>query len=66
MKLTLVFSAANASPALGKPLLDFAGAGVVHMVGGICALVGAYKVGPRMGFFDEEGKPSSIPGRLKP
>lgn len=37
--------------------LDFAGSGVVHMVGGACALIGAYFVGPRK-FMDTavEGK----------
>lgn len=36
------------------PIIDFAGSGVVHMVGGWCALVGAYMAGPRLGVFDDK------------
>lgn len=31
---------------------DLGGAGVVHLVGGVCALVGSLITGPRMGYFD--------------
>lgn len=41
-------------------LVDFAGSGVVHMVGGFAGLVGAIVVGPRLGRFDAAGKPIEI------
>lgn len=41
---------------------DFAGSTAVHMVGGICALVGAKIVGPRIGKYTSEGKANAIPG----
>eukprot|EP00899_Mesostigma_viride_P007403 jgi/Mesvir1/16664/Mv12274-RA.1 len=43
-------------------MIDFAGCGVVHMVGGISGIVGAKIVGPRIGRFDMDGKPKEIPG----
>ena len=48
--------------ALGVGYLDFAGATVVHMCGGVAGLVGAYMVGPRKGRFDENGDSRPIPG----
>ena len=41
---------------------DFAGSTAVHMVGGICALVGAKILGPRIGKYDKEGNVRAIPG----
>lgn len=41
---------------------DFAGSTAVHMVGGICALVGAKILGPRIGKYDKNGKPRAILG----
>jgi len=41
---------------------DFAGSGVVHMLGGVCALAGVLVVGPRLGRYGEDGKPHAIPG----
>ncbi|GMR02723.1 MAG: ammonium transporter [Acidimicrobiia bacterium] len=42
--------------------VDFAGSGVVHMLGGVAALAGAIVVGPRLGKYTAEGKPRPIPG----
>ncbi|ERG98830.1 MAG: ammonia permease, partial [Haloquadratum sp. J07HQX50] len=47
---------------LGTGYLDFAGATVVHMVGGLAGLVGAKMVGPRRGRFDSNGDSRPIPG----
>ncbi len=41
---------------------DFAGSTAVHMVGGICACIGAWMLGPRIGKYDSEGKPKAILG----
>ena len=41
---------------------DFAGSTAVHMVGGICACIGAAMLGPRIGKYDSEGKPRAILG----
>jgi len=48
--------------AIGAGYLDFAGATVVHMCGGIAGLVGAKMVGPRTGRYDENGNSQPIPG----
>jgi ammonium transporter, Amt family len=45
---------------------DFAGSGVVHMTGGIAALVGAKLVGARKGKFAEDGTARAIPGHNIP
>ncbi len=45
-----------------KGFHDFAGSTVVHMVGGVSALVGAIILGPRIGKYDKNGKSKAIPG----
>jgi len=45
---------------------DFAGAAVVHMTGGVCGLVAAYVVGPRIDKYDEDGSANVIPGHSLP
>ncbi len=41
---------------------DFAGSTCVHMVGGVCALIGAKMLGPRIGKYGADGKPRAILG----
>ena len=41
---------------------DFAGSTAVHMVGGICAMIGAKILGSRIGKYDKNGKPQAILG----
>ena len=46
--------------------IDFAGSTVVHSIGGWAALAGALVVGPRVGKYNEDGKPKHIPGHSLP
>ena len=41
---------------------DFAGSTAVHMVGGVCALIGAKILGARIGKYGKDGKPRAILG----
>uniref|UniRef100_A0A7S3CV10 Ammonium transporter n=1 Tax=Palpitomonas bilix TaxID=652834 RepID=A0A7S3CV10_9EUKA len=47
------------STKVGPGMIDFAGSGVVHMTGGMLALVGAIVVGPRHGRFVHVGQDKS-------
>jgi Amt family ammonium transporter len=51
---------------LGHGAVDFAGSGVVHMVGGVTALAGAIVIGPRIGKYKKDGTPNAIPGHHIP
>jgi ammonium transporter, Amt family len=54
------------SAGLGNGAVDFAGSGVVHLVGGSIALAGALVLGPRMGKFNQDGSANTIPGHNLP
>lgn len=45
---------------------DFAGGSVVHMVGGICAFVGAFILKPRIGKYTKFGESNAIAGHSMP
>ena len=51
-----------ATMSLGAGYVDFAGSGVVHMVGGVAALAGARVLGPRIGKYDKKGNAITIAG----
>ncbi len=42
--------------------VDFAGSSVIHMVGGVSALIGASMLGARIGKYGKNGKVNAIPG----
>ena len=45
---------------LGNGAVDFAGSGVVHMIGGAVGLAGALAIGPRIGRFNKDGSANVI------
>jgi ammonium transporter, Amt family len=51
---------------LGHGHVDFAGSSVVHMTGGVLALVGAIILGPRIGKYNKDGSANAIPGHNIP
>jgi Amt family ammonium transporter len=51
---------------LGHGHVDFAGSSVVHLTGGVLALVGAKMIGPRLGKYNKDGSANAIPGHNLP
>ncbi len=51
---------------LGHGHVDFAGSSVVHMTGGVMALVGAKMIGPRVGKYTKDGRVNPIPAHNIP
>lgn len=51
---------------LDTPFHDFAGSTMVHMTGGVAALMGAIVLGPRIGKYGPDGKPRAIPAHNIP
>ncbi|MBI4310866.1 MAG: ammonium transporter [Chloroflexi bacterium] len=46
----------------GAGAKDFAGSGVVHVIGATVGLMGAWLVGPRIGKYDKDGRANAIKG----
>ncbi|MCA1904429.1 MAG: ammonium transporter [Cyanobacteria bacterium KgW148] len=51
---------------LGHGYVDFAGSGVVHGIGGMCALAGAKRLGARLGKYNADGTANALPGHNIP
>jgi Amt family ammonium transporter len=51
---------------LGAGYTDFAGSGVVHAAGGVAALAGSLVLGPRLGKYNADKTPNTIPGHNIP
>ncbi len=51
---------------LGHGHVDFAGSSVVHMTGGVIALVFGWLLGPRIGKYNKDGSINAIPGHNLP
>lgn len=55
-------SLTNPEPLLNIGAVDFAGSGVVHLTGGMTALLATLVLGPRRGrFYDPQGEPLETP-----
>jgi Amt family ammonium transporter len=50
---------------LGHGVVDFSGAGVIHALGGVIGLAGAWLLGPRVGKY-RGGRPQPLPGHHVP
>lgn len=51
---------------LGHGTMDFAGSSVVHLQGGLLALVGGWVLGPRHGKYNKDGSINPMPGHNVP
>jgi Amt family ammonium transporter len=51
---------------LGHGHVDFAGSSVVHMTGGVAALITCKMLGPRVGKYNADGSPNALPGHNIP
>ena len=51
---------------LGHGHVDFAGSSVVHMVGGVTALAGAWVLGARLGKYNKDGSANALPAHNIP
>jgi Amt family ammonium transporter len=56
----------GANVGLGNGYVDFAGSGVVHLTGGVIAVVSCKLLGARYGKFNKDGSANAIPGHNIP